>query len=313
LVILLLVRYNLYGKGAICFKSNEHEGIKRLQGSYMPPEEIMNMLDNMNYNYEDTKNQYEDVIFEPVKFQEPGNTDTKTESSSDSCDYNKKLLEKTVVLALIKGKISDDEIKEHGELSNNKIKLFCGVAYNTANMLLADLAKYGIVREQKKKKQGRPVESDKAVKFLHEHGYTIDSIEAVLNELAENWNEKNKPLITSDNIKNTLNQLFPYFADVETNFKQISNPKSSVNIGDTLNQQLEISINDQAESGVVKDTEDTKSKSDINNFTQHPNATVKKINLKDKTKANKVLSKILKKNENSPKNHRSNKKKEPAN
>ncbi len=242
---------NLYGKGAICFKSNEHEGIKRLQGSYMPPEEIMKILDklnNVNYDYGDIKNQYEDVTFEPKRFQKSSNIDTQDDSMSDNDNYDKELLEKAVVLALIKGKISNDEIKEHKTLSNNKVKLFCRVSYDTANTLLEELAKYGIVREQRIKKQGRPVDSDKALKFLHEHGYTINRIETILNELAENWNEKNKPLITSNNIENTLNQLLPYFTDSETNPIQLTNPVTPVNITDCSNQQSEISLNEQIEN-----------------------------------------------------------------
>lgn len=46
---------NLSGQGSMYFKCDQHEGLRRLQGSFISPMELMDLLDNMKF---DSNNSY---------------------------------------------------------------------------------------------------------------------------------------------------------------------------------------------------------------------------------------------------------------
>lgn len=162
---------NLSGKGSMYFKSDQHEGLKRLQGSFMEPEEIMDMLDNMKFDYEDIGRKYDEVIFPLKLLPQFNDTESKSDTSTPE-DEDKMLLVQIVKWTLDKDKISNKQIKDN-----------FGMGYDRANKFLKALEDLEIVTKQKKgTKLPREVISDKAIEFLKTHSCINDDTDNVLSQ-----------------------------------------------------------------------------------------------------------------------------------
>lgn len=158
---------NLSGKGSMYFKCYQHEGIKRMQGAFMPPEEIINILDSMNFDYEDVKKKEKGTGFEFEYLSKLNNSEPEVDSLTPQDIHDEKLAE-IIVWALSRCKISNKQIKDNYE-----------VGYDKANVFLNELESLGIISKQKKgTKLPRMVIPQKiedisinTIKFLEEHGY----------------------------------------------------------------------------------------------------------------------------------------------
>lgn len=154
---------HLSGKGSLYFKCSQHEGLKRLQGSYMPPKEITDMLDEMASIPSNGK--YEEVHFELEPT--PDHTETSPAPLSENSD-DRKLVE--IVQWIV------DTKKE--KLSNNDLKKYLGVGYDKANLFLERLEKEGIVSPKRPgTKLPRQVYLDKAETFLKALNPIFDNTE----------------------------------------------------------------------------------------------------------------------------------------
>lgn len=161
---------NLSGKGSMYFKCYHYEGLKRLQGSYMPPKEITNILDNIKFSYDE---RYEDVKIQFNLLQEFGNSEIKQVSVSVEN-------EDEILLLKIVEWLQDKET-----VSNNKLKQKFEMGYDRANEFLGRLEEAGIVsKNQKKVKLPRIVDSNKVKEFLSSHSYTADVVEMNLEQAA---------------------------------------------------------------------------------------------------------------------------------
>jgi len=271
----------LIGKGQMIFNSSDEQD-KRIQGSYIKVNDINKLLSIIKQSFKQ-QNEY------PFKLD--------MELISYSSELDKEIFDNQKIFQ----HNSDDEKVYNAimwslskpQIANYRLQKYLKSGNNVTKRILKRMEEFNLIVRLHGNLGWEVVPkciedmSANAIEFLKAHGNTENSIK---NAFVEELNE----------------------SDIQINTKQEQNSQTVYSINDMQNYQLNDTVNKQAESRVVKDTEDTKNISDINDFTQHPNATVKKINLKDKTKADKVLSKISKKNKNSPKNYRSNKKKEPA-
>lgn len=166
---------NLSGKGSMYFRCYQHEGLKRMQGSFMKPIEIIDMLDNMNFDSNDIEGQWNEV-FETKLL--PKFIDVEPESvSSSSEDTHVEMLVKISMWALGQDKISNKQIKDHFEMG-----------YDRANLFLSELESFGLITKAKKgTKLPRTVIPKKiedipisTVEFLEKHGYNETNIKNAL-------------------------------------------------------------------------------------------------------------------------------------
>lgn len=169
---------HLSGKGSMYFKSEQHEGLLRLQGAFMPPQEIMDMLDDMTFDYADGKIEYNEVKFEPIVLPGVNKVIPQAESSNHQ-DTHEEVLAKLVIWLLGQDKISNNQIKDHFEMGYNKAKVF-----------LSELEAANLVTNQKKgSKLPRtviPKSMDdipvKVMGLLMGCGYTEDDVKNALNQ-----------------------------------------------------------------------------------------------------------------------------------
>lgn len=169
---------NLSGKGSLYFRCDQYEGIRRLQGAYMPPDEIMNMLDNMKFSVDNV--QYDEVNFKMDFMQKTGYLERQETSFSCKDTDEKRLLE---IVRWIW-----DEKKEN--ISNKQLKDKLEIGYDTANKFLQMLENAKIV-SPKKAKTPRKVNQDEVKKLLENNGYIEDSKEVNLDNTI---NGSNKPI-----------------------------------------------------------------------------------------------------------------------
>ena len=170
------VAVNLSGKGAMYFKSEQYEGLVRLQGSYMPPEEIMDMLDAMNFSSNNIKEKYDEVGFELGASKEDAQSETANALGREEKSEEQKLVE-------IVERIYNDKRKN---ISNKQLKDNFGMGYDRANRFLRLLEEAEIVSEQRKgTKLPRIVNLDKAEIFLKEYGCLDDNGEGNLSQLSD--------------------------------------------------------------------------------------------------------------------------------
>lgn len=198
---------NLSGKGSMYFVSEQHPGIKRLQGAFMEPEEIMDMLDNMKFDYGDIEGEFNEVLsFSQLLTQ---SSDAESEpDSSESEDEGERLLVQIVMLMLDKNKISNNQIKNH-----------FGMGYERANDFLEDLENLEIISKLKKgTKLARTINADKARAFLEEHGYTNDDTKTAISQ---------KPDIDDMPIDIMLDQNINTTADMKEVSEQQQNDSAS--------------------------------------------------------------------------------------
>lgn len=169
---------HLSGKGSMYFKSEEHEGLLRLQGAYMSPEEIMDMLDNMTFDYVDGESEYNEVIFEPILLPRINEAIPQAESSNHQ-DTHEEILAKLIIWLLGHDKISNNQIKDHFEMGYNRAKVF-----------LSELESFSLITEPKRgTKLPRVVIpksmddiSVKVMELLVRCGYTEDAVKNALSQ-----------------------------------------------------------------------------------------------------------------------------------
>ena len=169
----------LSGKGAMLFRCEQYEGIKRLQGSYMPPEEIMDMLDTIDFTKNSDGKKYDEVQFLL------GASQGITQSGTPSITGNTRIAEDSDTHLLIEiAKWIRDDKKE--KISNKQLKDKFEMGYDRANRFLQRLEDAGIISHQKKgAKLPRIVNLDKLEEFLNSHGYTGDAAEATSNQISD--------------------------------------------------------------------------------------------------------------------------------
>ena len=169
---------NLSGKGSMYFKSKQHEGLLRVQGAFMFPEEIMDMLDNMTFDYVDGESEYNEVIFEPILLPRINEAIPQAESSNHQ-DTHEEILAKLIIWLLGHDKISNNQIKDHFEMGYNRAKVF-----------LSELESFSLITEPKRgTKLPRVVIpksmddiSVKVMELLVRCGYTKDDVKNALNQ-----------------------------------------------------------------------------------------------------------------------------------
>ena len=163
---------NLPGKGSMYFKCDYYEGLKRLQGSYMSPKEIMDILDNINFTYD---GQYEEIKFQLASLQVSENSEAEYEFAFDEDEDEKLLLE--IV----------EWLQDKETVSNNQIKRYFKMGYDRANVFLERLEEAEIISKNQKKgvKRSRIVDPDKVKEFLSKHNYIADVAGMSLEQVAD--------------------------------------------------------------------------------------------------------------------------------
>jgi len=152
---------NLPGDGAMYFRCDQYNGIKRLQGSYIEPVEIMDVLDEMDYIYDETNVNYEEVRFD-LKSSDNRLEENETEKDIiNEADKETEILIEIILLALQKGKISNKLLKDN-----------LHIGYDKAKVYIERLENAGVIpRRVGDSKLARLVDSDKAKSLMRELGY----------------------------------------------------------------------------------------------------------------------------------------------
>lgn len=185
------VATDLSGKGAMYLKCDQYEGLKRLQGSYMPPEEIMDTLDAMDFGDSNFKGKYEKVIFEIDAIKKESQSDTAYASEGEE-DSDEQLLV-GIVEWIWKSKREN--------ISNKQIKDNFKMGYDRANGFLRLLEGAEIVSAQRKgTKLGRTVDLEKAEDFLRAHGCLDDSEEGDLPQIQNGTDAEPEPIPEENSI-----------------------------------------------------------------------------------------------------------------
>lgn len=165
----------LFGQGSMYFRCNQY-GLRKLQGSFMLPEEIMDMLDTMDFSQSSAGKQYDEVYLGSETLLE----NTRLGSSLVTCDTEIEAdLDKQRFIEIVMW-IRDDK-KE--KISNKQLKDKFEMGYDRANRFLQMLEDAGIISEQKKgTKLARTVNQDKLEEFLNSHGDTGSAGGAASNQ-----------------------------------------------------------------------------------------------------------------------------------
>ena len=137
------------------FRCSQFEGLKRIQGAYMPTNEIVDTLDNINFAYNYDGKRYDEVI---CKY----NTVPKFKNiENDYKPFSIEEEDEKLLLDIVKW-MQDKEC-----ISNNQLKHNFEMGYDRANRFLARLEAEGLISAQKKgTKLARIIERDKVEKFL---------------------------------------------------------------------------------------------------------------------------------------------------
>ncbi len=168
----------LSGKGSMYFKCDQHEGIKRLQGAYMPPEEIIDTLDNMNFDISNTKGTFDELSFKPISRPKLHDTEPDSDFSFPEETHDEKLA-KMIIWLLGKDNISNKQIKDEYKMG-----------YDKANTFLKELEDADLITSQRKgAKLSRTVIPKKIedipaniINLLNENGYSNAEIINALNK-----------------------------------------------------------------------------------------------------------------------------------
>ena len=167
---------NLSGKGVMYFKCDQHEGIRRIQGSFMDTVEIEDMLDRMDFMDKCDGRKYDEIKIPFNSSYEVNEDETKQESLSIEDEDEKILLE-------IVRWMQDKKC-----ISNNQLKHDFEMGYERANRFLARLEKAGLISAQKRgAKLPRKIEQDEVEQYLKRY-----------KDIAENEVEKD---INTDNMQ----------------------------------------------------------------------------------------------------------------
>lgn len=113
---------NLSEKGAMYFKCYQHDGLKRMQGSFMKPVEIMDMLDNIKFDTGDAGGQYNEVKSELIALIESNDVIIEANSSNPQ-DSEEEMLAKIIMWLLGQNKISNNKIKVHFKMGYDKVNV----------------------------------------------------------------------------------------------------------------------------------------------------------------------------------------------
>lgn len=146
---------NLSGKGSMYFR---HDGLRRLQGSYMPPEEIIDTLDKMEFT---TDGAYEDVSLEFGQLDMPLRNHELRSDNLNLEDEDDKILIGIVRLALDSGEISNKQIKDNFHMGYDRAEHFLGCLE----------AEEIVPPKQGRSKLARPINPDAAKGFLQRYGH----------------------------------------------------------------------------------------------------------------------------------------------
>lgn len=153
---------NLSGKGSMYFKCEQ--GLRRLQGAYMPPEKIMDKLDEMSFENDCSKIKYDEVKFQFNTLQQ--SEDSKTDYECLSIEDEDE--DERILLKIVEG------IQDKEKYSNHQLMKSFKMGYDRAKRLIDRLEEMGIVGKLEEKKE-RDVYPDKAKAFLRDHGY-VESV-----------------------------------------------------------------------------------------------------------------------------------------
>lgn len=168
---------NLFGKGSMYFTCDEHEGLLRVQGAYMEPDEIRDRLQNMKFDRSNGER------FELEGLDEPGMSCSSGEDidseNKNSENNQERVLAEIMLLALKKMKISNKQIKDN-----------FGMGYDRAQMFIDELETLGIVSKQKEgAKLSRLVIPERiedlmpdVIELLERNGCTKDDIINAFNQ-----------------------------------------------------------------------------------------------------------------------------------
>lgn len=168
---------NLSGKGVMYFKCDQHEGIRRIQGSFMSLVKIEDMLECMDFTDKCDERKYDKVKIRFDSLHEVNGIETKQRSLSLE-DEDEKLLLEIVRWMQDKKSISNNQLKHHFEMG-----------YERANRFLARLEKAGLISAQKRgAKLPRKIEQDEVKKYLKRYKDIAE------NELEEDINTDNTQL-----------------------------------------------------------------------------------------------------------------------
>lgn len=211
---------NLSGKGSMYFKCDQ--GLRRLQAAFMPPEEIMDRLDELRFVNNHSEVQYDEMCFEIDSFQKSNNHEIQIAAAN---------ADEQILVEIIEW--IQNEGKE--KISNKQLKDNFEMGYDRANVFLERLEGTGIISEQKKgAKLPRVVYSDKAKKFLRDHGYVEDISKGKWVKPVETYSMQNDMELKQDRGIKTN--------DEETNIKDCSNDSIRTKSGMKTNRKSKIDL-----------------------------------------------------------------------
>ncbi len=167
----------LSGKGSMYFQCYQHEGLLRLQGAYMEPDQIRHHVQNAKFDLSGASDfsleglDEREILFDTENVSDSHRTDPQYEEEQ--------VLSKIIVEALSKRKFS-----------NNMVKKTSQMGYTRAENFMKKLEKYGIVEKQRKgAKLARPVIPQhiddlqvEVVELLKKHGVSDETITDALNK-----------------------------------------------------------------------------------------------------------------------------------
>lgn len=147
---------NLFGEGSMYFRCGQFEGIKRIKGAFMDPDEIPDRLNAMNFIPDDEGETYDEVKLQLNSLQKFENPETDYESSSIE---DEKLFMEIITW-----------IQDKTDISNNQLKHKFEIGYERANRFLVRLEDAGLISAQKRgAKLARMVNQEEVKKFLDSH------------------------------------------------------------------------------------------------------------------------------------------------
>ncbi len=174
----------LSGKGAMYFKCDEFNGIKRLQGAFMPEEEIMDKLEHIKF--QQSKEGYNVMQCEVPVY-------SKLTCSTDVPDLKNDNSDKMIRLVKY--------IQSQNKISNNMIKKFMHVGYDVADKYLKDLEEKGFISPAREGvKLPREIYQGKVSDFLKSYGYNdFEETEDKEDDLNMQDVNNNRELVESKN------------------------------------------------------------------------------------------------------------------
>lgn len=168
----------LFGKGSMYFRCNQY-GLRKLQGSFIPTEEIIDLLDSMKMFHDGG---YYDVTLQLETTQGLGNLEGSESSPPQESEENRLLLKMVEWL-------QDKEF-----ISNNQLKHEFKMGYDVANRFLERLEAAGIVSALiQRSKRPRTVYPDKVKEFLEKYHHADTTTDDISDQV----------LTTSDKLADT--------------------------------------------------------------------------------------------------------------